>query len=249
MSIRSRLTLLALPLFLAGCPWPWSGSSKPFDIRAVVVTVPDQPQATVTLSWDRYADASIYNVSRRDAGGPAQLVRTLSDLRYTESVARGATISYSVAALTSNGETKGTSPEKFMVAPTGVGISAVTDVAVEDASASTAPLVVSSTTPAIRWSAAPGANAYHVRVSESTDPRGEKPIFAVFTSATSVTVGKDQPLPGLDLTGYPQAAGSISQGRNYLVSITALRADSANLSSASAFDLVPMANPVKLAYF
>ena len=246
--IRVRsLASLVIPLLLVACPWP--GTPKPFDVRAVVVTVPDQSQATVTLSWDRYADASIYNVSRRDAGGPAQLVRTLSDLRYSESVARGATISYSVAALSSNGETKATAPEKFLVAPSGTGISAVPEVAVEDATASTAPLVVTGANPVIRWTAAPGANAYHVRVSESSDPRGEKPVYAVFTSATNVTVGKDQALPGLELPGYPQASNGLSQGRNYLVSITAIRTDNANLSSAMAFDLVPMATPVKVAYF
>ena len=117
MSRFRSLPSLALPLLLSGCPF--SGVSKAFDVRAIVVTVPDQSQSTVTLSWDKYPDATIYNVSRRDAGGPAQLVRTLSDLRYSESVARGATLSYSVAALASNGETKGTAPEKFLVAPGG----------------------------------------------------------------------------------------------------------------------------------
>lgn len=247
MSRFRSLPSLALPLLLSGCPF--SGVSKAFDVRAIVVTVPDQSQSTVTLSWDKYPDATIYNVSRRDAGGPAQLVRTLSDLRYSESVARGATLSYSVAALASNGETKGTAPEKFLVAPAGTGISSVLEVVVEDATASTAPLVVSKVNPVIRWAAAAGANAYHVRVSESSDPRGEKPVFALFTSATSITVGKDQPLPGLELPGYTQVSNGLSQGRNYLVSITAIRADNANLSTAMAFDLVPMATPVKVAYF
>ncbi len=247
MSRIRSLASLTLPLLLGGCPW--GGAPKPFDIRAVVVTVPDQPQSSVTLSWDRYPDATIYNVSRRDAGGPAQLVRTLSELRYSESVARGATLSYSVAALASNGETKSTAPEKFFVAPTGTGISAVPEVAVDGATASAAPLVVSGFNPVIRWPVPPGANAYHVRVSESSDPRGEKPVYAVFTSATSVTVGKDQPIPGLELPGFTQASNGLSQGRNYLVSITAIRTDNASLSSAMAFDLVPMATPVKVAYF
>ena len=42
---------------------------------------------------------------------------------------------------------------------------------------------------------------------------------------------------------------ALGAGETYLLSITALRADSANLSSAVAFDLAPMANPIKLAFF
>ena len=67
--------------------------------------------------------------------------------------------------------------------------------------------------------------------------------------STSVTVGKDQPLPALQLPGFLQASTGLAPGKTYLLSITALRADSANLSSAVAFDLVPMANPIKLAFF
>lgn len=101
-------------------------------------------------------------------------------------------------------------------------------------------------TPQLSWTAASKANAYYVTVQEVG---GTTNAFAAFTADASLKVEDKLPLPSLSIPTFDQSSGTLVYGKNYLFSVSAVRTETNNLTSATAFNVAPAETNGKISYF
>ncbi|MNY46465.1 hypothetical protein D3C86_1816470 [compost metagenome] len=102
--------------------------------------------------------------------------------------------------------------------------------------------------PALSWGEGAGATAYYVTVNENQSGKNGKLVYAALTKTTAATVGS-LPDENLKFPGYPQLKGEgLVKGKIYFYTVTAIRADNADLEKATVFDIASIDSPATISF-
>lgn len=231
----SRLAALPLVLLLAGCP-NLLGSSGNTDLnpKALAVTQNNGAGATANayLEWQAVTNASLYQVVRT-TGSTSDSVQKSDKTTFTEQVGVGGTVTYKIMALDASGNEKTSSnPLALQVLASEVG--APSGLTVDGKTASTESITpISTGKPAMSWAAADKATHYYVKITDSE----EKTLFSAFTKEPQATVGS-LTFADLKVPHYTQSKGDgLPAEKVVRVTISAIRANDADLKVATAFDI------------
>lgn len=230
----SRLAALPLIVLLSGCPNMF-GATGNNDLSPRLLAVTEDkgagPIANAYLEWQPVTNATRYQVTRTRDTTSEKLPKS-EKLSFNEAVGINSAITYKVVAFDASDNEKAASaaltvnvlPSEITV-PTGISIDGT------PVTPGSAPLVGAK--PTITWAAAEKATHYYVRVYGADD----KTIYAAFTKDPSATVGS-LVWEGIKVPNYPQVKDQVVPvGKTVNVSISAIRANDADLKVATAFDI------------
>jgi fibronectin type 3 domain-containing protein len=232
-----RLAALPIVLLLAGCP-NLLGSSGNTDLNLKVLAVTQDTGAGATanayLEWQPITNASQYQVFRTSGESPTSLQKN-DKTTFTEPVGVGKTVSYKIVALDSAGN------EKIASSPLTVAVLDAEVGAPTHATADTQPVAlggsgitaITAGQPMIKWGAVEKANHYYIRVYDGED----KTIYAALTKEPEAKVGT-LVYSDLKVPNFPQVKDqAISAGKVAYLTISAIRANDADIKAATAFDI------------
>lgn len=253
-NVRKALAALGAVVLLAGCPAvPGISGNGTLDPTVLAITSSDDRGITtsyVSLSWGSVTNAATYQVSCKVGDGELKPLKTVEKAEFMDSVNPNMTLTYVVQAFGANGDEMVTSsPKTIQVLNATVGKPSGFTVDKKPTSADTA-VTPNSSKPELGWDAAAGATGYYVTVNEVGD--GSKTGRMVYSSITKTNVATVGTLsqPDLSIPGYTQIKGDgLVKGKNYYFSVTSIRADVADLSKATAFDVKMGDAPAKLSFF
>ncbi|HEY9900019.1 MAG TPA: hypothetical protein V6D00_12620 [Pantanalinema sp.] len=250
--MRLPRLLLALPVALAltGCPG-FLGLAGNTNLNPKILAVTSKEQgmttASITLTWDGVTNAATYQVSRKVDGSAPRLIVSTDKTTLTDRVEPGHEIAYVVTAFSASGEEKAnveTGPVKVSASQVGQPGALMLD----GAAASGGSFVTKTGKPTLTWGEGAGATAYYVTVNENQSGKNGKLVYAALTKTTAATVGS-LPDEGLKLPGYPQLkGGGLVKGTIYFYTVTAIRADNAELEKATIFDIASIDAPATISF-
>lgn len=253
-TLRNALTALGTVVLLAGCPGvPGLSGTPTLEPKVLAVTSSDEDGITtalVNLSWPGVTNAATYQITRKVGDGTSRLRTTLEKTEYTDTVNPNLTLTYVVQAFGANGEEMtSSSPKTVQVLNATVGKPSNLAVDKKVAAADTA-VTPNSSKPELSWDEGAGATSYYVRVNEVGDgAKSGKVVYSAITKTTSAVIGTLSQ-PELNIPGYTQIKGDgLVKGKNYYFSVTSIRADVADLSKATAFDVKMGDAPAKISFF
>jgi len=239
---------------LAGCPGvPGISGNQTLDPKVLAITSSDDRGITtsyVDLSWAGVTNAATYQISCKVGDGESKLLRTIEKTEFTDNVNPNMTLTYIVQAFGANGDAMvSSSPKTIQVLNATVGKPANLTVDKKAPAAGTA-VTPDSSKPELSWDAAAGATGYYVTVNEVGDgSKTGRMVYSSITKTNTATVGTLSQ-PDLTIPGYTQIKGDgLVKGKNYYFSVTSIRADVADLSKATAFDVKMGDAPAKISFF
>lgn len=251
-----RKSMLALTLgitaLLAGCPNLIGSSSKPtLEPKVLAVTTSEQgiTTASVALSWSGVTNAATYQIIRKVGdSATSKLLATTDKTLYSDNVNPNLTISYTVQAYSPTGDMLvSSSPKTVQVLNATVakpsGLSIDSKVASGDAI-----VTANSSKPTFTWTDTTGVNAYYLTVNEEDQGVNGKLVFAAVTKSPALTLGT-LPQSDLSLPKFTQLnSNGLTKGKIYSINLTSIRADNADLTLATAFDVAAMDTPARLGW-
>lgn len=251
-----RKSMLALTLgittLLAGCPSLTGTSSKPtLEPKVLAVTSSEQGITTssVALSWSGVTNAATYQIIRKVGDSTtSKLIATTDKTSYNDNVNPNLTISYTVQAYSPTGDMLVSSSPKT-VQVLNATVPKPSGLAIDSKAASGDTIVAAnSSKPTFTWTDTTGANAYYLTVNEEDQGVDGKLVFAALTKSPALTLGT-LPQADLSLPRFTQLnANGLPKGKIYSINLTAIRADNADLTLATAFDVAAMDTPARLGW-
>lgn len=250
MRLSRLLFAAATALILTGCPG-FTGITGNTSLNPKLLAVTSKEQgmttASVTLTWDGVTNAATYQVSRKVDGSAPRLIVSTDKTTHTDRVEPGHEIVYAITAFSAGGEEKATvetSPVKVAASQVGKPGTLMLD----GATAADNSFTTKTGKPTLTWGEGAGATAYYVTVNENQSGKNGKLVYAALTKTTAATVGS-LPDENLKLPGYPQLKGSgLVKGTIYFYTVTAIRADNAELEKATIFDIASIDAPATISF-
>lgn len=253
-TLRTALAAIGTVVMLAGCPGvPGISGTPSLDPKVLAVTSSDEQGITtayVTLSWASVTNAATYQITRKVGDGTSKLLSTIEKTEYTDVVNPDKQLTYVVQAFGANGdEMVSSSPKSVQVLNATVGKPTAFTVDSKAVPAEGA-VTPNSSKPVLGWEAGAGATGYYVTVNEVGEgAKSGRMIYSSITKTNTATVGTLSQ-PDLNIPGYTQIKGDgLVKGKNYYFSVTSIRADVADLSKATAFDVKMGDAPAKISFF
>lgn len=252
--VQTALVALGAVVMLAGCPGvPGLSGTQSLDPKVLAVTSSDDRGITtayVNLSWTSVTNAATYQISSKVGDGASTPLKTIEKTEYTDAVNQNMTLTYVVQAYGANGEEMvSSSPKTIQVLSATVGKPSSFSVDGKAIPAEGA-VTPNSSKPALSWVEGAGASGYYVTVNEVGEgSKSGRMVYSSITKTNTATVGTLSQ-PELNLPGYTQIKGDgLVKGKNYYFSVTSIRADIADFSKATAFDVKMGDAPAKMSFF
>ncbi len=252
--LRNALVAVGAAALLAGCPGvPGLSGNQTLDPKVLAVTSSDDQEITtayVTLSWAGVTNAATYQITRKVGDGSSKPLATIEKTEYTDVVNPDKQLTYIVQAFGANGEEMVSSSAKsvqVLKASVGKPSAFTVDNKAVPAEGAVTP---NSSKPVLGWEPGAGATAYYVTVNEVGEgAKSGRMIYSSITKTNTATVATLSEAE-LSIPGYTQIKGDgLVKGKNYYFSVTSIRADVADLTKATAFDVKMGDAPGKISFF
>ncbi len=232
-----RLAAFPLIALLTGCPGlPGINGNAELSPKILAVTQSNGAGTTANafLEWQGVTNASSYQVLRT-IGETTERAVTTERTAFTEPVQPDFTVTYKIVAKDSSGQDKSTSAN-LSVKVLAASVTKPTSIVVDDLPAASDLFRTSKPRPKISWAKVDAATHYYVKVEKDG-----KTLYASLTDQTQVIVGS-LTHESIKIPNYPQVKDQSLPEDLVDLTVTAIRANDADLAKATAIDVTPSAS-------